>query len=313
MKQKFSETEYPKISVVVPTYNRKKDLLECLDSVQKLNYPNYETIVVDNGSTDKTAEAVRRQFPNVKLLVSDTNLGVTGGRNLGARNSDGEYIFFLDHDTIVDRDALSELVNVMQSDHRIGLAGAIIYYYDNPNYVWAAGGFISLITGKNWFNRRLVGNGVIEVQVLPTAFLVKREVIDKIGLFDDIYFATYEDTDFCFRAIKAGYRIVCVSTAKVWHKVPFSDNRKDTEKILQRGYYVARNKIVFMRKHAKPLHFITFLFIYPIYAIYYTVISLRFRRVDCLLSFWSGIISGLSFAMRYKGRYQHSSSLTRDI
>jgi GT2 family glycosyltransferase len=287
----------PKISIVIPTYNRKRDLLECLDSVQKLNYPSYETIVVDNGSTDQTAEAVRRHFPNVKLIVSDVNLGVTGGRNLGARNSNGEYIFFLDHDTVVDGNALSELVTVIENDYEIGIAGPVIYYYEQPKRIWAAGTSINLLTGKISFNKAGevdagLLNQIIEVQVLPTAFLVKREVVAKIGLFDDVYFAVYEDTDFCFRARGAGYKVVCVPTAKAWHKVPL-DPREQVIGVLRRAYYVARNRIIFMRKHLKPLNFVFFFLVFvPVYALYYTFQSVKFGKLNFALNYWRGVWKG---------------------
>jgi hypothetical protein len=296
--------KFPEVSVVVPTYNRKKDVLDCLGSLQNLTYPHCEVIVVDNGSTDGTAEAVKQRFPTVKLVRSDKNLGAAGGRNLGAKHSMGEYIFFLDSDTVVDRNVLSELVHVMQSDPGIGVAGPILYYYDNPDDVWTAGSSVSFITGQNYFNQQSVGNNVIETQILPTAFMVKK--CHNFGLFDDVFFFLYEDSDFCVRVREAGCKVVCVPTAKVWHKLP-SDKRESTEKWLQRGYYVARNKIIFMRKHTDPLYFIVFLSIYPAYAIYYTMISLRFRRADCLLRFWAGIFSGLSFAMRYKRSTSTSS------
>ena len=262
-----------------------------------LRYPNYEIIVVDNGSTDGTGDSIERLFHEVKLVKSNRNLGVTGGRNLGAKHSSGEYIFFLDHDTIVDKNTLNELMGVMQSDPNIGVAGPAIYYYNGPKRVWALGTSINMLTGRVSFNHEgKTDNGqfvkAIEVQVLPTAILVKREVIDKVGLFDDVFFAVYEDTDFCFRVKEAGYKVLCVSTARVWHKVPLNE-REQTLGVLRRAYYVAKNRIIFMRKHAKPLNFLAFILIFQsIYAAYYTVKSLQYKRVDYLREFWRGIISG---------------------
>jgi hypothetical protein len=291
----------PRVSIVITTYNKKRDVLKCVRSLKELNYQNYEIIVVDNGSTDGTSEAIRQDFPDVKLITGDKNLGVTGGQNLGIKHSNGEYIFFFDHDLIASRNILSELVVVMQGDSDIGLAGPIIYYYGDPNRVWAAGTSIDLTTGKVSFNA--VGQTdrgqffrAMEVQVLPI-YMVRREVFNRIGLFDDIYFLVYEDTDFCIRAKRAGYRIVCVPEAKVWHMVPL-DRRTDEIKLMSRTYYIARNRIIFMRKHAKPLNYVAFALLFlPIYLVYYSLKALAFKRMNSLLGYWRGVFSGLSTAV----------------
>jgi GT2 family glycosyltransferase len=290
---------------VIPTYNRKKDVLECLRSLQKLRYSNYEIIVIDNGSTDGTDYAIKRFFPEVKLVKSKRNLGVTGGRNLGVKHSSGEYIFFLDHDTTVGRNALNELMTVMQSDSNIGIAGPIIYYYNDPKRIWALGTSINMLSARVSFNEGGKINKrqfakAIEVQVLPTAFLVKREVTDKVGLFDDVFFAVYEDTDFCFRVKEAGYKVLCVPTAIVWHKVPLN-GREQLLGVLRRAYHVARNRIIFMRKHAKSLNFIAFIIILqPIYAAYYTLKALQLARLDFMTEFWRGTLSGLLYVIKWK-------------
>ena len=300
--KEFSEISFLKVSIAIPTYNRKRDVLECLESLQKLSYPNYEIIVVDNASTDGTAEAIRQRFPGVKLIRSDRNLGVTGGRNLGIKHSNGEYIFFLDHDTIVDKNVLSELVAVMRDDGKIGLAGPIVYYYDDPKRLWAAGASVNLITGKVSFNAASqIDNGqlgkLMEVQVLPTAFLVRVEVIDRIGLFDDTYFATYEDTDFSFRIREAGYKVVCISTAKVWHKVPLN-KRESVAAVLRRAYFVARNRIIFMKKHSPKADFIIFLtFFMPVYTIYYTLLALKYFQPRYAVNYWRGVLVGLKYVV----------------
>lgn len=292
----------PKVSIVIPTYNRRKDVLECLRSLQKLRYPNYEIIVVDNGSTDGTGDAIERLFPEVKPVTSNRNLGVTGGRNLGAKHSSGEYIFFLDHDTTVDRNALNELMSVMQSDPNIGIVGPAIYYYNDPKRVWALGTSINMLTAKVSFNQGgKIDNGqfvkAIKVQVLPTALLVKREVIDKVGLFDDIFFAVYEDTDFCFRVKEARYKVSCVSTAKVWHKVSLNE-REQLLGVLRRAYYVARNRVIFMKKHSPKVNFIIFLtFFMPVYTIYYTLLALKYFQPRYAVNYWRGVLVGLKYVV----------------
>jgi len=291
----------PKVSVVIPTYNRREDVLECLQSLQRLYYSNYEIIVVDNGSTDGTSSAIEKLFPEVTLVKSKRNLGVTGGRNLGARHSSGRYVFFLDHDTTVDRNALNEIVAVMQSDHRIGIAGPAVYYYDDPKRIWALGTSINMLTGKVTFNQNGEVNcgrfaKSIEVEVLPTAFLVRKEVMNEVGLFDDIFFAVYEDTDFCFRVKEAGYKVLCVPTSGVWHKVPL-DEYKSIAGVLRRAYLVSRNRIIFMKKHSDGFLAFVVLFL-PVYLMYYSVQAVCLSRIGWLKSFLKGSVNGIALALK---------------
>lgn len=287
----------PLVSIVIPTYNRKKDVLECLQSLITVKYSNCEVIVVDNGSTDGTPDDIEKLHPKVKLLRSGSNLGVTGGRNLGAKHSCGEYIFFLDHDTVVDKNALGELVEVIQSDPQIGVVGPGIYYHDEPKKIWALGTSIGLLTGKVSFNYvRQINNGqfagIMDVQVLPTAFLVRRKVLENVGFFDDTYFASYEDTDFCFRVRKFGYRVVCLPKAKVWHKVSLSHEGQEIS--ILKTYYMARNRTIFMKKHATTLQYMLFLLMFmPIYAVYYTLNFLKLGRPNLVLNYWRGVMAGL--------------------
>jgi hypothetical protein len=291
----------PRISIVIPTYNKRKDVLECLHSLRKLYYPNYEIIVVDNGSTDGTSNAIERLFPEVKLVKSRSNLGVTGGRNLGAKHSSGEYIFFLDHDTTVNEKILVELMRAMHNNPKIGIVGPAIYYYSDPKRIWALGTSINMLTGRVSFNHEgKIDHGkfvkAMEVQILPAAFLVRKEVINKVGLFDDIFFAVYEDTDFCFRVKEAGYKVLCVPTAKVWHKVS-PDERKSIVGVLSRAYLVSRNRIIFMKKHSNS--FLAFIvFFLPVYLIYYSLHAFCLNRIDWLKSFLKGTVSGIAITLK---------------
>ena len=301
----MNQLNLPKISIIIPAYNRKNDVLECLTSVMDLDYLRYEVIVVDNGSTDKIYQTIKKVFPKVKVIRSDKNLGVTGGRNLGLKyiNSDSEYVLFLDQDIIVDKDVLSRFLEVVMKNSKIGIATPKICYYHNRNKIWSVGTSISLFTGKVSFNgANQIDRGqfdrVMDVQVAPATILVRRQVIKKIGGFDEVYFATYEDTDFCFRARKSGYRVVCIPQAKVYHKI--SQNLSDSvNRLLSRAYYVGRNRIIFMKKHSN--HFVLFLMFLPIYTIYYTGLSLCFGRVDGIRNFWKGTIIGLSFIIGNEG------------
>jgi hypothetical protein len=280
-----------------------------------LNYPNFEVIVVDQNSSDGTANAIEKIFPEIKLIKNKENLGRTGGYNTGFNYAQGDYILCLDHDTVVHEDMLTELVKVAEKGVRIGAVGPKIYYYNDPNRLWSIGEFVSLKTGRSWsFGYNEIDKGQFEksfvVQIYPTAILVKRKVMNLIGGFDDIFFAVYCDSDFCVRIYEAGYIIVSVPKAKLWHKVlkpsgvNYVDNKPTNRKLQelgfisqQRAFLSGRNRIIFMKKHSKCYFVSFFLFLLPAYSEYYTVQILRNQRADLLKAYWRGILEGTKFAL----------------
>lgn len=137
-----------------------------------------------------------------------------------------------------------------------------------------------------------------EVQVAPAAIFVKRKVLDKIGGFDDVYFAVYEDTDFSFRAKRAGFKIVYTPKAVCYHKIPLLDKRQESERLLSRGYWIGRNRIIFMKRFGK--NFFIFLLFLPVFAGYYTFLALRYQNLSGLIDFFKGTLAGLVLVIRGK-------------
>lgn len=221
----------PLVFVIVLTWNGRQDTLECLSSLKEVVYPNYRVLVVDNASVDRTAEQVRSQFPNVELIVNKENFRFAGGNNIGieyALSKDADYILLLNNDTIVDPKFINALVTTAESDSRIGMAGPKMYYYTDPNRIWYAGGKIE------WWKGWLSHTGVRELdnsqykQTKETDFisgcciLVRREVVEKVGMLDTTYYIYGEDVDWCIRACRAGYRLMFEPKAKIWHKLSVS-------------------------------------------------------------------------------------------
>src|SRR3989304_8553833 len=133
--------DLPPVYVIVLSWNGKNDTLECLASLQQLTYPNARVVVVDNASSDGTCDAIRSAFPNIELIVNNSNLRFAGGNNVGIRRSlerGAKYVLVLNNDTVVDRDFLSRLVEAAESDKKIGVVGPKIYYYDKPRRIWFA-------------------------------------------------------------------------------------------------------------------------------------------------------------------------------
>lgn len=293
------EMSRPRVTIVIPTYNRKEDLEECLASVMRISYPSFDVLVVDNASTDSTPDLVGEKFPQVRLIRAAQNLGAAGGRNLGLAHAEGEYVLFLDHDTTIAEDALTDLVRVATSDPNTGLVGPTIYYQSQPHRIWAQGTAVSLATGLNTFFRNGETESKIEhpreVPILPTAFLVRRVVAKSLGGFDDDFFACYEDSDFSFRVRRAGYKVVCSPSAKVWTKEPIN-SFGSMPKLLSRSYLIARNRTLFVRRYAKlPALSVYLWFFMPGYALWYILAAASTKHVSAIRSYWTGLLDGLRY------------------
>jgi hypothetical protein len=223
--------ESPLVYIIVLTWNGKDDTIECLNSLQRLSYPNAHILLVDNASTDGTVQTVRSLFPHVDILVNATNLRFAGGNNVGinhALSHNAEYILLLNNDTIVEPDFLTHLVRAAANDETVGMAAPKIYYFDHPRVIWFAGGKIEW--WKGWISHtgiREVDRGqydaIQKVDYLTgCCMLVKRKVIEQIGLLDERYHIYGEDADWCIRAARAGYTLLYVPSAVVWHKLSVS-------------------------------------------------------------------------------------------
>lgn len=299
------------VSVVIPTRNRQRDIFECLRSLFQIDYPHYEVIVVDNASTDGTATAVRQAFPQVKLVENERDLWAAGGRNVGLKHAHGDYIFFLDSDNILDKRCLSELVGFMENDPSVGIVGPKMYYYDEPTRICYAGAGINLFTGKTTYvglNQFDMGQYESPRQTghVPNAFLVNRKVIGVIGGFDESYVMFYEESDFAMRASKRDFKIVYCPQARVWHKVPPPVSGMFAALGLgspARAYYAARNRVVYMKRHARLAAFLFFLVsFFPTSILFYTWHMVGLRRYDILKAYlrgsWDGLIYGITGRLR---------------
>ena len=213
----------PLVSIIIVNYNGLKHLKECFDSLNNLTYRNFEIIFVDNGSQDKSVEFVSKNYQKVKIVHLDKNYGFSGGNNVGASRSKGKYLALLNNDTRVDKNWLIELIKVAQDSREIGIVASKVYYYDNKEILDYAGGVCdkygnikhigSLQTDHNYLNTQketFYGSGA--------ALLIKRELYEKVGLFDPFYFAYYEDIDICWKAWISGYKVVYAPKSFIYHK-----------------------------------------------------------------------------------------------
>lgn len=257
-----------KVAIVVLNFNGLKDTLDCLESLKRLDKDGnkLEIIVVDNASTDGSKEALS-QIKDIDLITSDKNLGFCGGNNLGVERAllrESDFILILNNDTIVDSKVVTSFLKDKKDADiitpKIYFAPGFEFHKKRYNQsdlgkvIWYAGAKI------DWQNIIGVHIGVDEVDngqfskkteidlATGACMFVKREVFEKIGLFDNKYFLYLEDMDLCVRAKKAGFKIMFEPKAILWHKNAASTGGSGSS--LQ-DYYITRNRLLFAAKYAK--------------------------------------------------------------
>ena len=293
----------PLISIIIPTYNRKQELTRLIESIKQSGYPkeSIEIIVVDDASTDGTYRSIRKRFPDVKVIRNTKRRMTSGARNIGIKCSKGDYLFFIDHDNVIDRNAINELVNFMERNRDVGLAGPVMYYYSVPKEIWCAGGKLRQpLYFTSWMFQhetseipQVANTYAMECDYIPNAFMVRKRIIKEIGFFDEKNFPLlWEDADFSLRIKQRGYQIVIVPRAKVWHDVSTGRDFHITE---ERAFFRGRDRTRFYLKYV-PLRTLML----PIDMLGFSVVLFAYDRGSRgskkLLQYLKGIVHGLVLA-----------------
>lgn len=264
----------PHVTIVILNWNREADTLECLESLARMNYPSFSVIVVDNGSTDGSPEAIERwgreNLP-LTLIRNAENRGFVRGSNQGIRHAlskSTDYVFLLNNDTVVEPDALSLLVATAERSGNIGMAGPKIYQYGKDNVLdsagtrtipWLAQGFL---IGHGEEDHGQYDNPGEIPYVTGTALLVKRVVLEDVGLMDEDYFCYFDDFDWGLKARKAGYRLLLEPKSVVRHKGSQTAGFNSPFYM----HHMVRSRILFARKNVPLLPFLfaflPYLFLY---------------------------------------------------
>lgn len=246
-----------KVSIIILNWNGWKDTLECLKSLENNNYSNYRVVVVDNGSTDDSLDKLQDiESDRVSLISLEANWGFSGGNNFGVKRAlenETDYVLLLNNDTVVEKNFLSELVKEAEKNPKAGLFGPKIYYYNDKNRIWFAGGRISVnpleVSGTHIGLNKIDKGQYDKVKkvdyITGCCLLIKKEVIEKVGFLDEDYFLYYEDADYGWRAKKAGYNCLFVPKAKIWHKCSAGTIEGSSSYI----YYHTRNALMMVRKN----------------------------------------------------------------
>ncbi|MCG2825362.1 MAG: glycosyltransferase family 2 protein [Thermoplasmatales archaeon] len=280
--------KYPKVSVIILNFNGVKDTIECIESLKKITYPNYEIIVVDNKSAGDDVNILKERFSNIHVIANDKNYGFAEGNNIGVRyameHSNPKYVFILSNDTVVAKDFLEELVKVAESDDSISAVCPLPYFYNDPETpfplytkksLWTAG-YVehSLLWTGGYAKSSLwrgekpeatvevrTTNNYIECAYTEFALLVKTEVIKKVGLYDSRFFFGAEGHDWWYRNKKAGYKMVCSLKSKVGHKRGSATSSKFPE---VRMYHNICGQLLLEKKYGNFFQFTFFILYYLI-------------------------------------------------
>ena len=252
-----------KVSIIILNWNGVTDTLECLQSVYKLDYSNFEVIVVDNGSTDNSIQVIRNSFPNVIMIENKENLGYAGGNNVGMRyamDTDAKFFWLLNNDTVVAPDSLSELILADDKSPGCGLLSPVIYFYDEPEMVQFCGSILDW-RKKDFIHFRdvmsLKNNASAKDLVLwGTALFISRKVVMAAGYLNENYFSYHEDLEYSVRAINSGFTNMVVSTAKIYHKEARSSGGRESP---LHCYYMTRNIYYFWSDNLRGLDKIFYL------------------------------------------------------
>jgi len=329
----------PEVDIVLVNWNGWQDTIECLESLRRIDYPNYRIIIIDNDSSNNSVEKIReyaegtlrtssnstvgledhstamieytrKEIENglrheflqdhslpLKLVMikNERNFGAAEGYNVAIRYAlkehSPDYILLLNNDVTVDKNFLKELVRVAESSLEIGIVGSTIYYYDKPDVIDFAGENIILWEGRGIrYKDHFVAPQEVD-KVDGACMLIKRNVFEKVGLIDSDFFMYWEETDFCQRAKKNGYKIVYVPAAKIWHKIAASSGGLNSYNVI---YYLSRNRFLFVKKNAKGLNrimFLTYVFGWDIWL--NMVFYLRSHNLKALAPLIKGALDGL--------------------
>jgi hypothetical protein len=246
--------KYPLVSIIMANWNGGEVYEKCLRSLEEITYPNWELIVVDNGSIDGTTNLSldpKFNIPHSKLIKNKVNVGFAPANNQGYEISKGKYLLLLNNDTLVEKDFLNVMVAKMESEKDLGTLQPKIKMMDDPRYLDNAGSFLTKIGflhhwGFMQKDRREFDREREVFTIKGACMLIRRDVIKKVGLFDKDFMSYFEESDFCWRTWLVGYRVIFYPKTFILHKVGFTIKRLDVGNL---NWHYYKNRICSLIKN----------------------------------------------------------------
>lgn len=304
-----------KVSIVITTKNRKKDLFDCINSIDKSTFKDYELIIVDDVSSDGTEKLTNDDFKikNLQIYHLTTPHRMVRARNFGAKKSKGKYVLFIDDDNEIDTKMIENLVDFADKHSDYGIIGPINYCgdrkkcfdYQKINFFTSRTHGVISDTEKDFF----------ETDGTPNVFMIKKEVFDKVGFFDEDLIQTYTEPDFAFHAGQYGYKCAMVSNAKTIHKVWIENSLKPRGlggNFKAKAYCLMRNRSLIVKRYGKWYHKLIYLLLFSwLWFFIYSFFILKFKRFDLVKCYWYGLKDGLYYF--FTNKYKNSLDKLIDI
>lgn len=289
----MSSVQAPSVSIISVNFNNTKVTLELLSSLEHLTYPNWEIIVVDNGSREDASVEIRSAFPKTKVLRSDANLGFAGGNNLALPVATGDYILYLNNDTEVEPNFIEPLVHFFQANDDAGVVSPKIIYFNSGGMIQYAGSTtINPYTGRNARRGYLEKNSGQYEETVETglahgaAMMIPRRVINEVGPMPEEFFLYYEEIDWCESIKKKGYKIYCVPSSVIYHKESQSVGKGSPMKT----YYLTRNRLLYQRRQTVGIEKLSWVLFFMFISIPKNSIQYILKKEwQHLSAFWKGV------------------------
>lgn len=297
------------VAILVVNWNGLAYTKVCIKSLRKINYPNFEIILVDNSSIAPEGEELKREFPEIHLIQASSNLGFTGGNNLGIRyalNRGVDYILLLNNDTEVEPDFLDGLVSFLDTHPEYAAVQPKIRFALDKNLIWNAGGGYFQPLEMSWsigIGQKDIGQYDLARDVpwiTGCAILVKSEAILEAGMLDDAFFAYYEDVEWSIRLRKKGYKLFYFPQSVIYHVAGASSTQEKTKegKVSPFVHYLrTRNHLYLIRKHGTPFSFLLSLGYQSLKNSAFVVFLLLRGRIEKAKAILSGHKMGLTGKM----------------
>jgi GT2 family glycosyltransferase len=299
------------ISIVITTKDRRKDLLDCLSSIGRSDFGNFtwEVIVIDDCSSDGTQNVKSDELgiKNCRIIHNKSQQMMVKSRNIGARESAGGHILFIDDDNIIDSKMIKILINFLDQNVSYGIVGPSMHYFDTKKK-YLDYQKINLSTGRTVGFVSESNRQVYDSDGIPNVFMIRREVFKKCGYFDEALIQTFTEPDFAMKAGIVGFKCGVVPKAITYHKVRDTDNYKPRAlggKFNQKAYCLIRNRTVYVARYGSTLNRVVYILIFSFFwPAIYSILALVHSRKDLLRMYWMGFVDG--FVYFFAGKMRNS-------
>ena len=292
--------DYPKVIVLTLNYNGKPLLNDCITSYLANDYPNFDMVMIDNGSCDGSVEYVKDTYPKVTCIQTGQNLGYSGGFNVGLKyafeEQRADFALITNNDVTADANVISALVEAAMQDPLRGFVTGKAYYFDKPDTIQSVGKYEHPV---KW-NGEHIGSGEIdkgqydqpsERFFIDDIFtLVRRGVYEKLGGYDTTYFLQCEEYDWQARAKQVGYKFYYTPSAKAWHKESMTLGKWSPRK----AYFDARNPLIVIMRYKDPAFFKRYFWNHTGYFIFLgSLRNAKHLRIKIAFKLWQGLFSAI--------------------